>query len=54
MKPLIMHAFISSFSVLFKVVTVMGALTLISALFMVNTKPAGGRTNKKSVEKESK
>ncbi|CAB4395745.1 unnamed protein product [Rhizophagus irregularis] len=44
-KPLILNAFISSFSLSFKVVTVMGALTLISALFMENTKPAGKRTS---------
>lgn len=53
-KPLILNAFISSFSLSFKVVTVMGALTFISALFMENTKPVGKRTSEKSAEKESK
>ncbi|RIA83709.1 major facilitator superfamily domain-containing protein [Glomus cerebriforme] len=36
----IMRAFVLSFDISFKVVIVMGALTLISALFMKNIKPA--------------
>src|SRR5690349_21759751 len=39
-KPRIVNDFVSAFSVSFKVVAVMGALTLFSALFMKNSKPA--------------
>jgi len=38
-KVIFIHAFVSAFDLSFKVVIAMGALTLISALFMRNVKP---------------